>query len=67
MPWGRTNMPAPKLLTALPDASNFTIGDTFDPTQSFAPHRSNTHTLAPSGSIVIPAVDPTFRPSGMTK
>ena len=60
-------MPAPRLLTTLPDASNFRMGATLDPTQSFAPHRSNTHTLVPSRSIVMPAVDPTLRPSGIAK
>ena len=60
-------MPAPRLLTAFPDASNFRIGATVDPTQSWAPHRSKTQTLEPSRSIVMPAVDPTFRPSGILK
>jgi len=60
-------MPAPRLFTSLPVVSNFRIGAALEPTQNWSPHRSNAQMLAPSGSIVIPAVDPIFRPSGSLK
>ena len=71
------NMPAPKLFTSLPDASNFRIGSRFEPSQANGspglnadgganvPHRSASHTLVPSGSISTPAVEPQLRPSGI--
>src|SRR5262249_10897962 len=70
------NMPAPKLFTSLPDASNLRIGSRLDPSQAKgspglycvgganAPQRSATHTLVPSGSISTPEVEPQVRPSG---
>jgi len=33
-------MPPPKLVTNLPEASNFWIGEIFEPSQVFAPQRS---------------------------
>src|SRR5262249_3584995 len=50
-PCGQLIMPAPKLVTNLPEASNFWIGAIFEPSQVFAPHRSNTQTLVPSRSM----------------
>src|SRR4029077_18367910 len=75
-PCGSTNIPAPKLATSLPEASNLRIGARFDPSQANGspgfrsdgsakvPQRSKTHTLVPSGSISTPAVEPQVRPSG---
>jgi len=39
-PCGQLIMPAPKLVTNLPKASNFWIGAISEPSQVFAPHRS---------------------------
>src|SRR6185503_5206710 len=61
------NIPAPRLLTILPDESNLTSGATLEPSQVAAPHLSKTQTLAPSRSMSIPAVEPTFLPSGNLK
>src|SRR5215475_8433173 len=71
------NMPAPKLFTSLPDASNLRIGSRLDPSHAKgsprlysvgganAPQRSATHTLVPSGSISTPEVEPQLPPSGI--
>src|SRR5262245_25926611 len=70
------NIPAPKLFTNLPDASNLRMGSRPDPSHAKgspalncvgganAPQRSATHTLAPSESISTPEVEPQVRPSG---
>src|SRR5205823_1108333 len=63
MPWGNTNMPAPKLLKSLPDGSNSRMGDRFEPAQLFAPHRSATH-MRSFESTSTAAVDPQLLPSG---
>src|SRR6266446_2080736 len=57
MPCGNTNMPPPKLLSNLPDASNFRIDGRLDPAHELAPQRSATHTF-PSRSISTALVDP---------
>src|SRR5262245_32892799 len=63
MPCGKTNLPAPKLLTSLPDGSNSNTESMFDPSHVLAPHRSATHTL-PFGATSMALVDPHARPSG---
>src|SRR3982074_591113 len=63
-PCGKLNMPAPKLVTSLPDESNFWIGATFEPVQVLEPQRSNTHTLLPSRSMSMLIAWPHTRPSG---
>src|SRR5690348_11949763 len=63
MPCGNTNMPSPKLLSNLPDASNFRIDGRLDPAHELAPHRSATHRL-PSRSTSTALVDPHILPSG---
>src|SRR5882672_11143882 len=65
MPCGKANIPLPKLLTSLPEASNFRIGSRFEPTQVFEPQRSTAQTLLPSGAISTPAVEPHWRPPGI--
>src|SRR5688500_5436834 len=64
-------MPAPKLLTSLPEASNFRIGSTFPSKQLcvrsralVAPQRSPTQSLAPPLSASTPLTAPHIRPSG---
>src|ERR1700733_4455840 len=64
MPCGKTNSPAPKLVTALPAASNLMIGARAEPAQELAPQRSATHTLVPSRSMSTALVEPHARPSG---
>src|SRR5579863_6908436 len=63
MPWGNTNMPAPKLFSSLPEVSNSRIGASFEPAQELAPHRSATQIWS-WASTSTPAVDPHVRPSG---
>ncbi len=62
-------MPAPKLRTSLPDASNFSTtsrGDILPSTQQLlAPHRSATQIDLPSLSMSTALVDPHVRPSGI--
>src|SRR5215213_5957350 len=66
MPCGNTSIPAPKLFTRFPFASNFRIGSTFaESRQLFAPHRSATQMLVPSGSISTALVEPQVRPAGI--
>src|SRR5215475_643076 len=65
IPCGNTNIPAPKLFTRFPEASNLSTGSRFEPPQELAPQRSATQTLAPSGSIHTPAVEPHVRPGGI--
>ena len=61
-------MPAPRLLTRLPDASNFTSGATVgDFSHVVEPHRSNAQRLRPSRSMSMPAVEPMLRPCGILK
>ena len=62
MPCGQTNMPAPKLTTTLPDASNFVIGSMFESRRVLPPQRSNTQTLLPSRDRA-PNPAPQLRPS----
>src|ERR1700704_4440297 len=59
-------MPAPKLFTSLPDASNLRIGSTLGESRHalLPPHRSATQMLLPSLSISTALSDPHFRPSG---
>src|SRR5712691_5481998 len=58
-------MPAPKLATSLPVASNFWIGARLEPEQSSAvAQRSKTHTLLPSRSMSTPIAAPHLRPAG---
>src|SRR6266853_850070 len=63
IPWGNRNMPAPKLLSSLPDGSNSRMGARLEPAQVLAPHLSATHIL-PWRSTDTPAVDPQGLPSG---
>src|SRR5579872_474849 len=63
MPWGKTNMLAPKLLSNLPDGSNSSTGGRSDLAQEFAPHRSATQ-IWPLGATHTALVDPMVRPSG---
>src|SRR6202051_4489248 len=65
MPCGKANIPLPKLLTSLPEASNFRTGSRLAPTQVFVPQRSTPQTLLPSGAISTPAVKPQRRSSGI--
>src|SRR5687768_17316381 len=60
-------MPAPRLFTTVPEASNFTSGAVLEPLQVVLAHRSNAQMLRPSRSTSIPAVPPSFRPSGILK
>src|SRR5437763_1491340 len=66
MPCGDTIIPAPKLFTSFPFASNFRIGLTVGLSRHplLAPHRSATHTLLPSLSMSTALSDPHLRPSG---
>src|SRR5215471_19950341 len=64
MPCGWLNIPAPKRTTRFPNGSNLAIGSTMEPTQSTAPHLSNTHRLLPSRSSATFVASPIFRPSG---
>src|SRR5215468_6265778 len=59
------NIPSPKFLTSLPDASNLRMVGRFDPTQVFAPHLSATQMDLPSGSISTALVAPHSLPSGI--
>src|SRR5262245_53285580 len=58
------NIPAPKLSTILPDASNLSTAGRFDPAQEFVPHLSATQMDLPSGSTLTALVAPHIRPSG---
>ena len=66
-------MPWPKLVTSLPEASNFRIDGELDicpvarSRHEFAPHRSATQMLRPSRSISTALVAPQVRPSGILK
>src|SRR5581483_11518565 len=64
MPWGKVNMPAPKLLTSLPVGSKWRIGSSVEFAQLLAPQRSATQTLWPSLSMSTALVAPQTRPSG---
>src|SRR5215467_5629228 len=64
MPCGWLNTPAPKRTTRFPNGSNLAIGSTVEPTQSTAPHLSNTHRLLPSRSSATLVARPILRPSG---
>ena len=68
---GNAIMPAPKLLTSLPDSSNRSIGSSGDilpvvgsATQLFAPQRSATQMDRPSRAMSTALVEPHVRPSG---
>src|SRR5882672_6691113 len=54
----------PKRTIRFPNGSNLAIGSSMEPTQSTAPHLSNTHRLLPSRSRVILVASPILRPSG---
>jgi len=58
-------MPAPKLFTSLPEASNSRTAGRSEAPQLFAPHRSATQIEVPSGSISTALVDPHVLPSGI--
>src|SRR5450756_947072 len=71
------NMPAPKVFSRLPDASNLRTGGTVEPAQlsyrngdapggmsGFAPHRFTTHTDSPSLSMATPFSAPHVLPAG---
>src|SRR4029453_1942000 len=69
MPWAKAIMPAPKLLTSLPLASNLSTGSSGDilPDASahlFSPQRSPTQIDMPSLSTSTALVEPHLRPSG---
>ncbi len=64
IPCGKTNMPAPKLASSLPDGSKCRIGDRFELEQVSPPQRSKTQTLLPSRSIATAVVPPHARPAG---
>ena len=57
-------MPAPKLVTSLPDGSNFITTGRFDPTHELAPQRSTIQIDLPSMSGSTVLIDPHARPSG---
>src|SRR5262249_6950458 len=73
MPCANAIMPAPKLFTSLPDASNFRTGSSGDilpvagSAQLLAPHRSATQIDFPSLSMSTALVDPQVRPAGSLK
>src|SRR5689334_22462568 len=66
MPCGHRICPAPKLCTALPVGSSFTIGSTFDPTHALPPQRSPAQMCLPSTSALMALTEPHLRPSGST-
>src|SRR5262249_29971605 len=59
------NIPSPKLLTSLPDASNLRMVGRFEPTQVLAPHLSPTQMDLPSRSISTALVAPHVLPAGI--
>src|SRR5918993_2742544 len=74
MPCGKAIIPAPKLLTSLPDSSKRSTGLSGDilpvvgsATHVFAPHRSATQIERPSRATSTALVDPQVRPSGILK
>src|SRR6185295_5720801 len=64
MPCGKMTIPAPKLLTSVPDASNLRIESSFESRHVLAPHRSPTQIDLPSLSTSTALVEPHVRPSG---
>ena len=67
-------MPAPKLLTSLPDSSKSSTGSSCDifpvvgsATHVFAPQRSATQIDRPSRAMSTALVEPHVRPSGNLK
>src|SRR5262249_14871317 len=73
MPCANAIIPAPKLFTSFPDASNFSTGSSGDiapvagSAQLLTPHRSPTQIDRPSLSISTALVDPHVRPAGNWK
>ncbi len=73
MPCAKAIIPAPKLFTSFPDASNFSTGSSGDilpvagSAQLFTPHRSATQTERPSLSMSTALVEPHVRPAGSLK
>src|SRR6266511_4960923 len=73
MPCGKTNIPAPKLLTSLPDASkwktvsNFDISPFVASQHELALQRSATQMVRPSLSMSTALVEPHVWPSGSLK
>src|SRR5712692_10777735 len=65
MPWGKTNIPAPKLVLSRPDSSNSRTTGRLEPAQVFAPHLSATQMDFPSRSTSTALVAPQVRPSGI--
>src|SRR6202521_5315118 len=57
------NMPAPKLLSSLPDGSNSRTGARSEPVQELTPHLSATQRW-PLGATNTALVDPMVLPSG---
>src|SRR5580658_4724513 len=64
MPWGKMNIPEPKLLTKLPFESNLRMGSNLEPAQLFVPQRSPTQMLLPSRSMSTAEVEPQVLPAG---
>ena len=65
MPCGATSSPAPNDRTSVPAESNSSTDGSADPAHEFAPHRSATHTLRPSGATSTALVEPHVRPAGI--
>src|SRR6266545_3952951 len=62
-PWGKMNIPAPKLVRGLPDGLISRTGARFEPAQLFRPHLSASHML-PARSTPTALVAPQVLPSG---
>ena len=67
IPCGKIIVPAPKLFTSVPEASNFRMESSFESRHVFAPHRSPTQIDLPSRSTPTALVEPQVRPSGILK
>src|SRR5262245_27312938 len=63
IPCGKRSMPAPKLLSNLPDGSNSRTGDRLEPAHELTPHRSATQ-MWPLGAMKTALLDPIVRPGG---
>ena len=67
IPCGQANIPSPKLLISLPDASNlWTVGRS-DPMQLLVPHRSVTQMEVPSISRSMAGIDPHVLPGSVRR
>ena len=67
IPCGKIIVPAPKLFTSVPEASNFRMESSFESRHEFAPHRSPTQIDLPSLSTATAFVEPHVRPAGILK